>query len=72
MKKSKFKKLFTYVTACFAGLAAISLAACAEKADSNSNNLIATEEKRADVVNLFGPMEKTDRTHITLRGRRLT
>lgn len=60
MKKSKFKKLFTYVTACFAGLAAISLAACAEKADSNSNNLIATEEKRADVVNLFGPMEKTD------------
>ncbi|MDE7333852.1 MAG: extracellular solute-binding protein [Lachnospiraceae bacterium] len=46
------------IVVCMAGIAALTVAACAGKEESGAN-VIITEEKEERVVNLFSPMEKT-------------
>lgn len=59
MKKGKTrKKVKGRLTACLLGTAAFVLAACGSK--ETDKNLIMSEEDSSKVVNLFGPMEKTN------------
>lgn len=55
-RKSVFTKLGLF---CIAGIAAVAVAACGEKAGSG-NNLIVVEDDEKREVNLFSPMEKTE------------
>ena len=56
MKRTR--KTGKLMVVCMAGIAALTVAACAGKEESGVN-VIITEEKEERVVNLFSPMEKT-------------
>lgn len=55
MKYVKSRKI---IMLCVAGIAALTVAACAGK-DKDGVNVIITEEESKRIVNLFSPMEKT-------------
>ncbi|NBH24809.1 extracellular solute-binding protein [Lachnospiraceae bacterium] len=54
----KYVKARKIMMLCVAGIAALTVAACAGK-DKDGVNVIITEEKSKRIVNLFSPMEKT-------------
>ena len=54
----KYVKARKIMMLCVAGIAALTVAACAGK-DKDGVNVIITEEESKRIVNLFSPMEKT-------------
>lgn len=59
MKKERGKNSRKFFAACLAGMTVLIAAACGAEKESG-NNLIAYEEDEEKVINLFGPMEKSN------------
>lgn len=57
MKRNKIIR--RWISACLAGITVFTMTACAEKHDP-AENLVEEEEVSEKIVNLFGPMEKSD------------
>ena len=59
MKKDMGKRVGKLLVFCLAGIIVLITAACGAEGESG-NNLIAFEEDDEKVINLFGPMEKSN------------